>query len=313
MARQITVGSAQLGPVARSDTRARVVVRLLELLRQAKGRGCRLVVFPELALTTFFPRWYMEDPAEVDAFFEIEMPGPDTNPLFQEAARLEIGFYLGYAELVDQGGERRHYNSSILVDPKGRIIGKYRKVHLPGHEMQIPRFRFQHLEKRYFLPGDLGFPVWPAFGGVMGMCICNDRRWPETFRVMGLQGVEMVMLGYNTPTYDFEMLDPTHLKMLHHRLSVQSGAYQNATWVVATAKAGCEEGSDLIGGSCIVAPTGEIVAESATLDDELITHDCDLDLGGYLRAGIMNFERNRMIEHYQRIATQRGAIPPERC
>jgi predicted amidohydrolase len=144
----------------------------------------------------------------------------------------------------------------------------------------------------------------------MGMCICNDRRWPETFRVMGLQGVELVILGYNTPTYDFEGFDPSHLKMLHHRLSLQSGAYQNTTWVVATAKAGREEGSDLIGGSCIVTPTGEIVAESKTLGDELISYDCDLDMGSHLRAGIMNFERNRMIEHYQRIATQRGAIPP---
>ena len=311
MARQLTVGSAQLGPIARSDTRTQAVARLLELLRQAKSRGCRLLVFPELALTTFFPRWYMEDPEEVDAFFETEMPGAETRPLFEEAAKLEIGFYLGYAELLHDGDRHRHYNTSILVDPSGRIIGKYRKVHLPGHDMHVPQFRFQHLEKRYFLPGDLGFRVWRAFGGVMGMCICNDRRWPETFRVMGLQGVDLVMLGYNTPTYDFGGIDPSHLKMLHHRLSLQAGAYQNATWVVATAKAGCEEGSDLIGGSCIVAPTGEIAVESATLEDELIIHDCDLDLGANLRAGIMNFERNRMIEHYHRIATQRGAIPPE--
>jgi predicted amidohydrolase len=310
MARKIIVGSAQLGPIARSDTRSDAVARLLELLRRSKSRGCRLVVFPELALTTFFPRWYMEDPEEVDAFFETEMPGAETKPLFEEAARLEIGFYLGYAELADEGGERRHFNTSVLVDPRGRIIGKYRKVHLPGHDEHVPQFRFQHLEKRYFLPGDLGFPVWRAFDGIVGMCICNDRRWPETFRVMGLQGVELVMLGYNTPIYDFAGFDPSHLKMLHHRLSLQSGAYQNATWVVATAKAGREEGSDLIGGSCIVAPTGEIVAESKTLGDELIIYDCDLDLGGYLRAGIMNFERNRMIEHYQRIATQRGTIPP---
>ena len=57
-----------------------------------------------------------------------------------------------------------------------------------------------NLEKRYFLPGDLGFPVYRIMGGVLGMCICNDRRWPETYRVMGLQGVEMIILGYNTPS-----------------------------------------------------------------------------------------------------------------
>src|SRR5438128_1942749 len=58
----------------------------------------------------------------------------------------------------------------------------------------------QHLEKRYFEPGDLGFPVWRFMGGIFGMCICNDRRWPEVYRVMGLQGVEMVVLGFNTPS-----------------------------------------------------------------------------------------------------------------
>ena len=64
----------------------------------------------------------------------------------------------------------------------------------------IPQRAFQHLEKRYFEPGDLGFNVWRTMGGILGMCICNDRRWPETYRVMGLQGVEMIVLGYNTPS-----------------------------------------------------------------------------------------------------------------
>src|SRR5262245_52043557 len=98
MARVVTVGAAQLGPIARSDSRSHVVKRLLALLAQAHARGCELVVFPELALTTFFPRWWMEDPGELDAFFEREMPGPETGPLFDEARRLGIGFCLGYAE-----------------------------------------------------------------------------------------------------------------------------------------------------------------------------------------------------------------------
>src|SRR4030095_2160981 len=100
MARVITVGAAQLGPIARSESRADVVKRLLALLAQAHARGCELVVFPELALTTFFPRWWMEDQREIDAFFEREMPGGETRPLFDEARRLGIGFCLGYARPV---------------------------------------------------------------------------------------------------------------------------------------------------------------------------------------------------------------------
>ena len=192
--RQLFVAAAQLGPISRAETRAEVVERLLALLAEAKGRGVELIVFPELALTTFFPRWFMEDQAEVDAFFETQMPNPEVQPLFDAAKDAGIGFYLGYAELTPQG---QHFNTSILVDWSGHVVGKYRKVHLPGHAENEPYRPWQHLEKRYFLPGDLGFPVWETMGGKMGMCICNDRRWPETYRVMGLQGAELIMLGYN--------------------------------------------------------------------------------------------------------------------
>ena len=98
--RRITVAAAQMGPIARAEPRSQVVGRLVEMMRDAHGRGAGLVVFPELALTTFFPRWFMEDPAELDAFYEAEMPGPETRPLFDMAAELGVGFYLGYAELV---------------------------------------------------------------------------------------------------------------------------------------------------------------------------------------------------------------------
>ena len=199
MARTIIVAAAQLGAIPRAESRASVVERMIALLSQAHESGCRLVVFPEMALTTFFPRWLMEEQEEIDSFFEVEMPGKETQALFEEARRLGIGFYLGYAELAEEKGGLRRYNTSILVDGQGEIVGKYRKVHLPGHAEHEPQRPFQHLEKRYFDVGDLGFPVWRTMGGVMGMCLCNDRRWPETYRVLGLQGVELTMLGFNTP------------------------------------------------------------------------------------------------------------------
>ena len=95
MSRPLVVAAAQLGPIARDEDRASAVARMVVLMREAAGRGARLVVFPELALTTFFPRWYFEDQADVDAFFETEMPGPETRPLFETAAELGVGFYLG--------------------------------------------------------------------------------------------------------------------------------------------------------------------------------------------------------------------------
>ncbi len=310
MARVLTIGAAQLGPIARRESRADVVKRLLALLAQAHARGCELVVFPELALTTFFPRWWMEDQAEIDAFFELEMPGPETRPLFDEARRLGIGFCLGYAELVTEAGRARRFNTSILVDRAGSIVGRYRKIHLPGHAEHEPWRAFQHLEKRYFEVGDLGFSVWRAFDGLVGMCICNDRRWPETYRVMGLQGVELICLGYNTPVHNPPAPEHDLLGPFHNHLVMQAGAYQNATWVVGVAKCGREEGCDLIGGSAIIAPSGEIVAQCTTLGDELATARCDLDLTRSYKETVFNFARHRRPEHYRMIVERTGAEPP---
>ena len=287
-----------------------MVKRLLDLLHQAKSHGCDLIVFPELALTTFFPRWWMEEQSEIDAFFEQEIPGPETRPLFDEARRLGIGFCLGYAELVAEGRRVRRFNTSILVDQGGRIVGKYRKIHLPGHAEHEPWRAFQHLEKRYFEVGDLGWGVWRAFGGLIGMCICNDRRWPETYRVMGLQGVEMVLLGYNTPVHNPPAPEHDLLANFHNQLSMQAGAYQNGTWVVGVAKCGREEGCDMIGQSQIIAPSGETVAMCTTLGDELCVARCDLDLTRSYKETTFNFARHRRPEHYRMIVDRTGALPP---
>ena len=311
MPRVITVGAAQLGPIQRAESRVQVVERLLALMHKAHAKGCDLVVYPELALTTFFPRWYMEDQSEVDGWFETAMPSNETQPLFTTAVELGMGFHLGYAEMIEEDGALHRYNTAILVDKTGTVVGKYRKVHLPGHDEFDPERKFQHLEKRYFEVGNLGFPVWRAMGGVMGLCVCNDRRWPETYRVMGLQGVEMVLLGYNTPTINSQSDESPHLRMFHNHVTMQSGAYQNSTWVVGVAKAGNEDGHDLMGGSVIIAPTGEIVAQCHTLGDELIVADCDLDDCTFGKRTIFDFAAHRQIEHYGLITERAGAIAPE--
>ncbi|MEQ6918116.1 nitrilase-related carbon-nitrogen hydrolase [Halomonas aquatica] len=185
-----------------------------------------------------------------------------------------------------------------LVDGRGDIVGKYRKVHLPGHHEHEPWRPFQHLEKRYFEPGNQGFGTWQAFGGTMGMALCNDRRWPETYRMLALQGTELMMLGYNTPIHYPPVPTHDHLQGFHNQLCMQAGAYQNGMWVVGVAKAGREEGCDLLGESCIIAPTGEIVAQADTLEDELLSYPCDLDRTREIREHIFNFKLHRRPETY---------------
>jgi predicted amidohydrolase len=302
LSRSVLVAAAQLGPVTAAESRPAVVSRLVQLLREAAGRRAELVVFPEAALTPFFPHWSVADEQELDSYFEDAMPNAGVQPLFDEAARLGVGFCLGYAERVVEEPRVRRFNTSVLVERDGRIVGTYRKIHLPGYREPDPSHPFQNLEKRYFEVGDLGFPVWDAFDGRVGMCICNDRRWPETYRVMGLQGVELVLLGYNTPVHNPAMPQTDSLADFHNRLSMQAGAYQNGTWVVGVAKAGLEEGVRQIGGSCVVAPSGEIVAQATTDGDEVITAQCDLDQCRSYKEHIFNFAAHRRPEHYWAIA-----------
>ena len=307
--RILNVAAAQMGPIQKSESREAVVKRMLALFAEAKAKRADLIVYPELTLTTFFPRYFMEEQKEVDRWFEALMPGPATKPLFEAAASANIALSLGYAELTPDG---HHFNTQILTDRTGKIVGKYRKVHLPGHSEFDPDRAFQHLEKRYFEPGDLGFPVFRTLGGIFGMLVCNDRRWPEAYRVMGLQGVEMVVLGYNTPAVNSQRpAEGPEQRLFHNRLSVQAGAYQNSTFVVAVAKGGDEDGHPLIGGSLIVNPDGEIVAEATTEGDELLVHACDLDDTQFGKRTIFDFARHRRIEHYGRITSQTGVILPD--
>ena len=308
--RVLTVGGAQMGPVRRDETRDEVVDRLLVLLHAASDRGVDLLVYPELALTTFFPRWYIEDTDEIEAWFEAEMPSPATKRLFDEAAHLGIGFSLGYAELsVDADGIRRRHNTSVLVDGGGQLVGKYRKVHVPGHADYEPDRPFQHAERHYFEPGTR-FPVWEAFGGLVGMALCNDRRWPETYRVMGLQGAELILIGYNTPLHYAPDPSQNQLQSFHNHLVMQSGAYQNGCWVVGVAKGGFEEGVESLTGSVIIAPSGQIVAQSLTLDDELITARVDLDFTRNYKDTLFKFDRYRVPEAYRLISERKGVGPP---
>lgn len=306
MTRIVKVAAAQLGPIQRDDDRAAVVDRLIALLREAADAGADLVVYPELALTTFFPRWFVDDITEADHWYETSMPNEATQPLFDEARRLGVGFCLGYALLERKGDTVHRWNVQTLVDGAGEIVGTFKKVHIPGHEEHEPDRPFQHAERYYFEPSPDGFGVWKAFGGRVGMMICNDRRWPESYREMGLQGVELILCGYNTPLHYAPDPSQDPLQGFHNALVAQSGAYQNGTFVVVVAKGGVEEGVDSLADTLIVAPSGEILARSNTTGDELVIADCDLDWCRQYTGTLFDMERYRRPEVYTRLTSQRG-------
>src|SRR3981081_712764 len=115
--RVINVAAAQLGPIQKADSREAVIKRMIALMDEAKARSADLIVYPELALTTFFPRLSMEDKAEVDAWFEREMPNAATKPLFERASRHQLAMSFGYGELTPDG---HHFKSCILTDSSAK-------------------------------------------------------------------------------------------------------------------------------------------------------------------------------------------------
>ena len=286
MPRIITVGAAQLGPVARDETRSQVVDRMLALMNEASRHGCDLVVFPELALTTFFPRWYLPQQEDVDAFFEREMPGPETGRLFDAARTLGVGFYLGYAELVQEAGRLRRFNTAITVDKSGRIVGKYRKMSIPLTKMKA----ITGIEKYYFRPGNLGFPVWPTDVGVkVGTVICFDRHFPEGPRCLGLAGCDLMFV----PT-------ATAAGGAFWEIELQAHAVANGMWVAGVNRVGEDVGggpAKFYGRSFFTNPRGEIVAQLGAEKDTILLGAIDTSINVEMRED-WGFFRDRRPDAY---------------
>jgi N-carbamoyl-D-amino-acid hydrolase len=280
MARIVTVAAAQLGPNQESSSREEIVERMLALLDQAKAQGVELVAYPEMALTTYFPKKIRKD---FDQFFETEIPPKALEPLLRRAKEARIAVHVGFCEKADG----KYFNTALLSGRDGRLVGTFRKIHLPGTKA-ADGFA-QVYEPYYFAHGDTGYKVFDACGAKVGIAICQDRRYPESYRALALQGAEIILIGYNTPI--------SALALDLNELCLRSGAYANACFVVGIAKAGVEDGVELIGGSCVINPVGQVLAKAATTGDELIVSRLDLDQMTPVRKR-WNFLGRRQPQHY---------------
>ena len=260
MARWVKVAAAQMGPINEGTSRDEVVDRMLALLERAIAERVELIAYPEMALTTYFPKKIRDD---YEQFFENEVPPKALEPLLRRAREAGVAVHVGFCEKAGS----HHFNTALLTDEHGALAGTYRKIHLPGRPS--PDGFAQVYEVRYFETGDTGYRVFPTRAAKVGIAICQDRRYPETYRCLGLQGADIVLIGYNTP------LSP--LALDQNELVLRAGAYENSLFVIGVAKAGVEDGLELIGGSCIVGPLGQVLAKAATTGDELIAARIDLD------------------------------------
>jgi predicted amidohydrolase len=281
MKRPLTLAAAQLGP--NSGDKRETVERMVTLMREAGAEGVDLLAFPEASLTPFFPgEVYLEDR---DRFFD-EVPGPLTEPLFREARSHGIGFVLAYAE---REGTHR-YNTSIVVDNDGAILGKYRKVHIPLVVWSTPGQA--NYEKLYFEPGNLGFPIFRTKKATLGVQVCYDRRFPEGYRILALKGAEVIMNPTCMATYNEKD------RSASWELLLQARALENQVFVVGPNKAGVEGTRVNIGRSFIASPIGgQIIAQADKDDDQLVVARVDLEDVATTRAKLP-LSRDRRAELY---------------
>jgi Asp/Glu/hydantoin racemase/predicted amidohydrolase len=333
MPRVIRIAAAQVGAVHRTDSRRNTLHRLIRLLEEGASKGAQVVLFPECTFTTFFPRYFISDETELESWFEHGdiTKAEDTRGIFDKAAELGVDICIGFAEATAEG---EHYNACVYYHAStGSILSKYRKIHLPGDFEPFPEpDAVNQLEKRYFKPGDLGFKAFRVPGlvesevdngePIFGMMICNDRRWAESWRCLGLQGVEVVLVGYNTPGWAPQMWgasaeqDPEEAReeaVFHHKLVMQAHSYTNACFSVSAARCGLDDDKfDLVAGSTIIGPDGKIIAETKTERDEVIVADCDLDMCSPGKKRTFDFGRHRRVEHYSILTSQTGVVEPPR-
>ena len=246
-----------------------------------------------------------------------------TQPKKSDVKKLNLETNIGKVtiELFDKLAPK-HVERILLLANKGLYDNVVFHRVIDGFMAQTGDIQFGCLKKDY-IENRIGtggsnepdleseFSSEPFKRGVLGMAICNDRRWSETYRVLGLKGCELALIGYNTPIH--YPPDPSQdvLAGFHNQLVMQSGAYQNGMWVVGVAKAGNEEGCDLLGESSIIAPSGEVVAQCSTVGDELIYATVDLDMCANYKETLFDFARYRRPEVYKTITSQVGVEIPD--
>lgn len=263
MARMITLGAAQTGPVPGDDWRVNVA-GAVAMVEEAARCKVDIVSFSELFLTPFFPNRLTKD---FDKFF-VTLDEPELQPIFKAAADNRVALLFPFGE---KNG-RHYYNSCLVTDKNGKRLGIYRKTHIPAIlPSDLPGGTGSY-EKFYFSPGT-EFPVFDLCGTKVGIQICYDRKYPEGSRLLALKGAEIIVMPICAATYG-----ETKLRGNTWELPLQARAYENGVYVVAVNRAGVELGRNHIGRSMIVDPIGaDIVAEASTDKAELLVASVDLD------------------------------------
>ncbi len=228
--------------------------RGLEAVTRAAAQGAQLICFAELAFEPFYP----QEPAGPSAADLAEpIPGLTTHAFASRAAELGVALVLN---LFERAGEST-YDASPVIDSDGALLGKTRMVHVPD---------YAHFHERgYYMPGDLGAPVFDTAFGKIGVAICYDRHFPEYMRALALAGAELVVVPQAGVVDEW----PKGL----FEAEMQTAAFQNGFFTALCNRVGKEPGVEFAGESFVCDPTGAVIARAGKGTEEILL--CDLDLG----------------------------------
>ncbi|HEK84863.1 MAG TPA: carbon-nitrogen hydrolase family protein [Candidatus Aminicenantes bacterium] len=242
-----------LGQIAGSPDRQKNLEKGLRILEEAARKGAQVVVFPELSFLPFLP----QKPAEpgYESWAE-PVPGPTTEMISRKAGELRLTVIFNLLEIY-QG---KTYDCSPVIDSDGKLVGKNRMVHV----LEAPNFH----EKSYYNPGDLGAGVFETSIGRIGLAICYDRHFPEYMRVLAMKGAELVVIPQAGAKGEW----PAGL----FEAEVQVAAFQNGYFCALTNRVGREPKVEFEGGSFVVSPFGQVIAQARRGEEELLLTEVDL-------------------------------------
>jgi N-carbamoylputrescine amidase len=261
----------------------------LDLVAKAAQRGAKIVCLPELFRSRYFCQ------TEDHRMFELSepIPGPTVTALASSARQHRI-------TLIGSIFERRrpgiYHNTAVVLDPRGRLVGKYRKMHIPDDPL--------YYEKFYFTPGDLGFQSFSTPTAHIGTLVCWDQWYPEAARLTALKGAQILFYPTAIGWHQAERKQWGRLQHDAWRTIQRSHAIANGCFVAVANRTGAEGTVDFWGGSFICDPFGQVVAEAGHDKEEIVMAKCDLNQVESTRQH-WPFMRDRRIDAYGGI-TQRA-------
>ncbi|MCB9078335.1 MAG: carbon-nitrogen hydrolase [Anaerolineaceae bacterium] len=257
------------------------IAKTEERIREAAAHGANIVCLQELFNTQYFPQ-------HVDVkYYSLAEPLP--SPTTERMGRLagELGLVI-IVPIFEEAQPGVYFNSVVIYDADGRYLGKYRKNHIPDGP--------QYLEKYYFTPGDLGYPIFNTKYGKLAVGICWDQWFPEAARIFALQGAEIIF--YPT-AIGSEPDRPDYSSANAWRTIIRAHGIANGVFVAAANRVGVEQNMTFYGQSFISDPFGDCLAQASD-QEELIYAELDYTKIRELR-DLFQFFRDRRVETYSPI------------